>query len=257
MTFKVLSYNIRLGGEERLALIQSVIRRQQPDVVALVEANDRVNAETLARDLRMEIAFGEANSPHHIAWLSHLPIMRMQNHRLPALSRTLLEIEVFPGGEPFHLFATHLAPLWEAPGNLRQAEAEAVLAVLASRAPTRHVLVGDFNALHPDDGVGCPPSREATELLPARTAPRHVIDLFCNAGYVDCCRAMHPRKTGYTYSSDSPWSRIGFILASPLLATCLCGCDVVTSEEAQRASDHLPIWAEFSSLASFDGSPST
>jgi len=52
MTFKVLSYNIRKGGEERLALIQTVIRRQQPDVVALIEANDRVNAKTLARNTK-------------------------------------------------------------------------------------------------------------------------------------------------------------------------------------------------------------
>src|SRR5207253_2945784 len=122
MAFKVLHYNIREGGGGRLPAIASIIRRHSsvaaPDAVALLEANDRANAELLARDLDMHIAFGEANSPFHIAWLSRLPVLRRHNHRLPILAKTLLEIELpwegtqgSEGPEPpaLPLFATHLA----------------------------------------------------------------------------------------------------------------------------------------------------
>src|SRR5438876_10318196 len=122
MTFKVLTYNICEGGAGRLPAIASVIRPHPgaaaPDAVALLEANDRAGAEVLARNLDMHIAFGEANSPFHIAWLSRRPVLRWHNHRLPALAKTLLEIEVgWDGtegsegaeGAALHLFATHLA----------------------------------------------------------------------------------------------------------------------------------------------------
>src|SRR5207248_448804 len=98
MTYKVLTYNIREGGTGRLPAIASVIRRHPsaatPDAVALLEANDRANAELLARNLDMRIAFGEANSPFHIAWLTRRPVLRRRNHRLPTLAKTLLEIEL-------------------------------------------------------------------------------------------------------------------------------------------------------------------
>ncbi|HKC75480.1 MAG TPA: endonuclease/exonuclease/phosphatase family protein [Chloroflexota bacterium] len=112
MTLKVLSYNIREGGDDRLHGIAAIIRKQQPDAVALLEATSRAHALTLARDLRMQLAFGEANNGIHVAWLSRLPIQRTENHRLAALAKTLLEIEVVWQDAPLRLFATHLASRW-------------------------------------------------------------------------------------------------------------------------------------------------
>src|SRR5438094_571279 len=93
---KVLSYNIREGGDRRLPDIARIIRVQQTHAVALLEANSRVNAEIVADELEMHLAFGEANSDskYHIAWLSRFPIRRLENHRLPVLTKTLLEIEL-------------------------------------------------------------------------------------------------------------------------------------------------------------------
>lgn len=112
MALKILSYNIQEGGTGRLPAITSVIRRQQPDAVALLEVDEPPTA--LARDLDMRIAFGEGNSAYHVAWLSRLPIRRSENHRLAALSKTLLEIEVDWEGVPLRLFATHLGSRWDA-----------------------------------------------------------------------------------------------------------------------------------------------
>src|SRR5437870_2903366 len=108
MALRLLSYNILMGGEDRLQHIVHVIEQQQPDAVALLEANERTNAETLARQLKMNLVFGTANNEFHVAWLSRLPIVRTENHRLAQLAKTLLEIEVQWEGIHITLFATHL-----------------------------------------------------------------------------------------------------------------------------------------------------
>ncbi len=86
MALRVLSYNILVGGENRLPLIANVIQKQQPDVVALLEANSHVNAELLAQQLQMNLTFGEATSEFHVAWLSKLPVISAKNHCLPIFS---------------------------------------------------------------------------------------------------------------------------------------------------------------------------
>lgn len=110
MALRILSYNILAGGEDRLPLIANVIQKQKPDVVALLEARSRSNAEALAKHLGMSLTLGEATNINkdHVAWLSRLPIMRTENHRLPALAKTLVEIEMLWDGTPIALFATHL-----------------------------------------------------------------------------------------------------------------------------------------------------
>jgi exodeoxyribonuclease-3 len=243
MTLKVLSYNIREGGDNRLSTIASIIRQQQPDAVALLEATSRANALTLARDLRMQLAFGEANNGIHIAWLSRLPIQRTENHRLAALAKTLLEIEVAWEGAALHLFATHLASRWD--GRRPVDEVPAILDVLRPLVGRPHLLVGDLNALRPGDPVGIPPRGEAKrgDALPG--APRRAIGLILDAGYVDCYRRLHPQAPGYTYPSDAPWLRLDYIFAAPRMAARLYACDIVMGENAERASDHFPVWAEF------------
>ena len=66
MTFKVLSYNIQFGGQDRLAAIGRVIRAQQPDAVALVEASSQDNAETLAGRLDMQLAYEQSPDPKEL-----------------------------------------------------------------------------------------------------------------------------------------------------------------------------------------------
>src|SRR5689334_10800013 len=202
---KVLSYNILMGGEDRLPLIAEVLREARPDAVALLEANSRANAETLAGELGMALAFGEANSAFHVAWLSRLPIHRAANHRRPVLAKTLLEIEV--GGEepPLRLFATHLASRHD--GSSPVDEIAAILDVLRPLGDTPHLLVGDFNALRPGDPVGAPPPGTAKRGDALDGAERPAIGQLEDAGYMDCYRALHPDAPGYTYPADQPWLR--------------------------------------------------
>jgi exodeoxyribonuclease-3 len=113
MPLRLLSYNIWNGGNERLPLIREIIRAQQPEAVALIEVTDWAVTEQLARDLGMSLVAGESNTAHHLAWLSRLPIQRVENHRLPLLAKTLLEIDVRAGDQRISLFASHLGLRWD------------------------------------------------------------------------------------------------------------------------------------------------
>ena len=242
MAFRVLSYNIREGGGDRLAAIADTVRQQQPDAVALLEA-DEANALILAQALRMRLVFGEGNSSYHVAWLSRLPLRRTENHRRAALAKTVLEIEVVWQDAPLHLFATHLGSRWDTPQPV--AETPVILDLLRPRAGQPHLLLGDFNALRPGDPVGAPPPgvEKRGEARPG--AERRALRPLVDAGYVDCYRALHPEEAGYTYPSGAPWLRLDYIFASPRMAAWLHGCEVVTGGHAPRASDHLPVRAEF------------
>jgi endonuclease/exonuclease/phosphatase family metal-dependent hydrolase len=202
-----------------------VLREQDADVVALQEANDRAAVEGLAAALGMGLAYGEGNSAFAVAWLSRLPVERAQNHRLPVLEKTLLEIEV----AGLRLFTTHLsAGRTKAHEPRRIAETEAILDV----ARVADVLVGDFNAVHPDDDVGEAPPQEQLEHV-----SRRPVELVLDAGFTDCYRSLHD-DAGWTYLSWQPWARIDFVFARDRRSR---RCDVVESD----ASDHFAVVAEF------------
>src|SRR5438552_3821553 len=211
MALRILSYNILAGGEDRLPLIANVIQKQQPDVVALLEARSRPNAEALAKQLGMSLTLGESTNINkdHVAWLSRLPIMRAENHRLPALAKTLVEIEILWDGIPVALFATHL----KAGQNLerehyRVAEMQAILGLLHLCRNQFHGLVGDLNTVHPTDHPNVTAYiavlKAKGEKAPNPQFPREVIPLLLKAKYVDCYRILHPTTPGYTFKLPSP-----------------------------------------------------
>ena len=241
MAFTILSYNIQEGGENRLPLIAGVIRDLNPDAVALLEANSRTNAEALASGLGMHLAYGEANSAFAVAWLSRLPIRRVENHRLPVLAKTLLDVDVVWEDRPLRLFAAHLGSRHDLPQP--EEEGPVILDLLRLVAGQPHLLVGDFNALRPGDPVGKPPKGVEKRGDARPGAPRRAIGRIVESGYVDCFRELHD-VPGYTYPADAPWLRLDYIFASPNLAARLTACDI-GGDEAKQASDHLPLWAIF------------
>jgi exodeoxyribonuclease-3 len=224
---RLLTWNIWNGGEGRLDAIERLLREQDADVVALQEANDRAAVETLGERLGMDVVYGEANSEFAVAWLSRLPIKRAQNFKLPQLAKTLLEIEV-PG---YRLYTTHLIH-----GRTKQAADRRVEEVrsIAARLETPCLLVGDFNAVHPEDEVGTPPPREQA---PADHVARRPIQLLLELGLFDCYRALHDDR-GWTYESSHPWFRPDYVFATGFQARV---CNVIRT----NASDHFALVAEF------------
>ena len=252
LALRILSYNILAGGQDRLPLIGSVIQKQQPDVVALLEARSRSNAEALAGQLGMSLTFGEANNIYqdHVAWLSHLQVIRAHNHHLPVFAKTLLEIEILWEGASLRLFATHMRYGGDQEREQhRVREMQAILGLLDQVRNQPHILVGDLNTLHPADQPDIPAYlsilRQRGEHTLDPQFPREVIPLLLEAGYIDCYRALHPMTAGYTTDTAHPALRIDYIFANSLLARRLYDCNIVTGAEAEMASDHFPVWAEF------------
>jgi endonuclease/exonuclease/phosphatase family metal-dependent hydrolase len=223
---RVLTWNIWNGGLGRLDAIERVLREQDADLVALQEATDRAAVAALGARLGMEVVYGEANSEFAVAWLSRLTVAGAQNHRLPQLEKTLLEIEV----EDRRLFATHLsAGRTRADEPRRVAEVEAIL----QHVGEGDVLVGDFNAVHPDDEVGAPPPEQQE---PANYVSRRPIEFVLEAGFTDCFRALNPDQRGWTYLAWHPWARLDYVFARQRAPAC-------TVVETQ-ASDHFAVVAE-------------
>lgn len=241
MDMRVLSYNIWVGGGDRLPVIARVLDACRPDVAALLEVDDPATATGLARDLAMEAIFGEGNGAYHVAWLSRLPVLACRNHRLSMLAKTLLEITVAWDGAPLSLFATHLASRHD-----RCTPAQELGAIVEELEPLRgrhqpHMIVGDFNALTPGEPVGQPPPGAILRGEAVPDAPRTAIPILQAAGYVDCFRAAHPTEAGFTYKATAPWLRIDYHFATPDLMPSLIDCRFVVGGDTETASDHLPL----------------
>ena len=244
MDLTVLSYNIWAGGEGRLDRLAHVITSERPHVAALIEVTPE-SAHKLGEALGASVVVGEGNADYHVAWLSRLPVRRWENHRLPELAKTLLEVEVVSRGEPIRLFAAHLASSHEEHAYPRAGELHAILDVLGKAAGDPHLLVGDLNALQPDDTVGTPLPGVVPRGDAASGALRLVLRPLAELGYTDCYRACHPGEPGFTYPADCPWLRLDYVFAAPLMAARLTSCQVVADDIAAHASDHLAVVARF------------
>ena len=247
MPLRALTYNILVGGEERLPFIRDIIGGQNADVVAIQEANSRENVEALARDLNMRLVFGEANSEYHVALLTRLPVTRSVNHRAPELEKTALEVETVWNGEPLTIITTHLKANVSQEAQ-RATEVNALLRLTGPAGDGLRLLMGDFNALSPVDhfASGLQFSEEDEAFAErAYAAPRLVIPPELEAGYVDVFRQVRPSEPGYTTRTPTPVVRIDYIFASPTLARRATSVDRVDSPLVILASDHMPVRAEF------------
>jgi exodeoxyribonuclease-3 len=252
---RLLSYNILDGGTDRFDALATVIGSPQPDVVALVEAEDAGVVERLANHLGMDFIHAPGNS-HASALLSRLPILHTVNHALlqPKLEKSLLEATVrSPDGKELPVGVLHLhARAYEADEAQRERELAVVLDVFsphrASRIP--HVLCGDFNANAPyqriDPAKLKPKSRAAWDAQGGQI-PRRVVQRLLDAGYVDTLRAFDSAvaETETTFTTKHPGQRVDYIFAFGIAPTQIRGAGVVTQEPAAVASDHRPVFADF------------
>jgi exodeoxyribonuclease III len=256
---RIITYNIFYGGQERIPLIAQILRDQNPDLVALQEANERCLVEQLAAALNMHLIFGESDNSFRVAWLSRLPVSGVRNHQLPflfqgpltefTLPKTLLSLQVQWNGSPLHLYTTHLQARY--PDEYEECRLREVEAILLEIQPIQEeplLLVGDLNAFAPDDPIGSLPlnSVESAHRRFIEQGKRLAIARLQEAGLVDCYRVLHPRQAGYTSDAKrEPSMRIDYCFASPRLAQSLHSCEVISNELTAEASDHLPVQVEF------------
>lgn len=114
------------------------------------------------------------------------------------------------------------------------------------------VLCGDYNVIPTDADVYDPRAMAGDAL--GRPESKDRFYRLLNLGLTDSFRVFDPRPGQFSYwdyqrgayDKDHGW-RIDFILASPQAADRLTAAGIDRSPRArEKASDHTPVWAEFS-----------
>jgi len=217
-----MSYNVHGQRDDRRALA-TVVREARPDVVIVQEAPRRFRwrhkCAALADAFGLVVAAGGLPSLGNLLLTSlRVRVHRSWCRRYPLTPGRHLRGAAFAecgvGGARFVVAGSHLStdPA-ERPGQavlLKQAVSESALPV---------VLGADLN--------------ETSEGSAWRAVAAGLTDVAVAAGQSDC----------FTYSCARPRKRIDALFADPRIA--VLSYDVIATAAARRASDHLPLLAEF------------
>jgi exodeoxyribonuclease-3 len=238
---RLVSYNIRFGGGQRVAFIGAVLASLDPDVALLQEATDPNAVDRIARAAGLDHVYRRPG--WSVAAALREPARGHEWHR-PGRSRGFLEVE--PSGDGrLRVIALHLPAGLSGRGERARLRAvDTLLDWAGGRADDHTVLMGDLNAVARGDAP-----RVASMPLWIRLLLRFdggirtdVHDRLAGAGWVDAFRHLHPDEPGFTLPAVSPQVRLDYALVPaamvPRVEACAPAADVVN---AARASDHLPL----------------
>lgn len=277
MLVRLLTFNIHgwlaMNGQFNLDAVQEVIAETGADIVALNEVfhpqrgaysqlpDDIPALDYLAQRLDMHAVFGPClrwpatdTLPDHSygnALLSRWPIIASAAHHLTPVEgkeqRGLLEGRILlPDDRPFTVYVTHLDHTDEA-ARLVQLRAVRTWTVRDRNRP--HVVMGDFNAIHPWDYEHRPAALDALTAHPQGShmadgdkGPQ-VIAQMEKAGYTDAMRACgEPGQETFIPAEDA--LRIDYIWLGEPLASSVRSAQVWQEVAGQEASDHRPVLVE-------------
>lgn len=249
-TLRVLTYNLYLGGTDRLEAIQTVLAHVEADVIALTEADDPLVVATLAGRLGLQYIWAKGSGDRHIATLSRFPILEWQLYKTPPLTQAVLETKLALPSGALSIYNVHFLPTLLLPFELRRWQAVGkLLHLIQLHRPGPHLILGDLNAIAPGDRVlqqNNPPRMQRMMALQFKIIFRLAVPRLLKAGYVDCFRVLHPTEDGFTWMPGNRTTRYDYVLADRAMASKLQVCRVVDDIEAVcTASDHLPLLAEF------------
>ena len=241
---RLLSYNIRHGGEGREDALASTIMASAADVVLLQEATRPDVIERLAH--RTGMAQWGTSHQQSLGFLAKARVDHVEWHK-PRVSRHAF-LELVPAGGAVRLFGVHLSAVHAAWTERRRGlEVRALLRTVERHAHGFHVLAGDFNTLAPGELLDL-------QRLPFRLRPfvwlsgGHVrwrtVQQVLDAGYRDGFRDVQPGETGFTFPTWHPHLRLDYVFVPGAFADRLRWCEVLTAGAAGRASDHFPLLAE-------------
>ncbi|HET7726720.1 MAG TPA: endonuclease/exonuclease/phosphatase family protein [Candidatus Limnocylindrales bacterium] len=240
MTLRLLSYNIRFGGGERIPLIARVVSALEPDVVVLQEATNPHAVDRLASEAGFRHVLRRPG--WSVAWLGR-DAPRFHTWHRPIRSRGYLEVE--PARSDLRIVGLHLPAGLSARGErARLRHVEAMLATLGGQADARTVLVGDLNAVSRGDAPRVARMPLWLRLLlhfdgGIRT---DVLDRLGAAGWIDAYRRLHPDQPGFTLPPRAPQIRLDYLLVPEPLIGAVASCGpVADAPHVTRASDHLPL----------------
>jgi exodeoxyribonuclease-3 len=245
VSFRLLTYNIWLGGQGRSDRLARVIDAVRPDLVLLQEAT---RPEVVA-EVAEKTAMGEwrAYQRQSLGYISRLPVAEASWHK-PRFSHHAF-VEIVPAAHNLRVFGVHLSAVHSAWTERRRLfELRALLEAVRRHEPGFHVLAGDFNTLAP--GATLDTGRLPLRLRPLLwvTAGRvrwRTVATVLEAGYVDAYRTKHPEEPGYTMPSWDPHVRLDYAFVPTGFADRIVDCGVVQHADTAAASDHLPVYVDF------------
>ncbi|HEY7188093.1 MAG TPA: endonuclease/exonuclease/phosphatase family protein [Vicinamibacterales bacterium] len=241
---RLLTYNIRVGGVNRVAPLARVISACGPDIVLFQEAT---RPDVIAQ-LAAQTGMGEwrAYRRQSLAFMSRVPVANARWIK-PRLSHHAF-IEVVPAGERIRLYGLHLSAVHAAwTERRRRYELKALLRSVARHQHGFHALAGDFNTLAPGAVLD-------VRRLPLRLRPFvwmsggrikwRTIQTVLDADYVDAFRLKHPDEPGLTMPAAAPHVRLDYVFVPAAFKDRIVSCDIVRQPDTSIASDHLPVLAE-------------
>jgi endonuclease/exonuclease/phosphatase family metal-dependent hydrolase len=244
VTIRLLSYNIQRGGAGREEALLSVIAPCRPDIVVFQEATRPAVVEHLAKQCGMTVC---ASLPKlSLGFMSRIPIAHYEWHR-PRVSRhAFLEIAI--RDVEFRIFGVHLSAVFAAWTESRRVfELRAMLNSIKRHQHGFHALAGDFNTVTPGellDFAALPQKVRATVWLSGGTIRWRTTQIVKDAGYADAFRVLHPADPGLTLPAPKPQVRLDYLFVPSPQMERVVSCDVVRSDAAATASDHLPLLSE-------------
>jgi len=244
VNIRLLSYNIQRGGAGREDALLSVIRSCEADIVVFQEATRPAVIEELAKRSGMAIC---ASLPRlSLGFMSRIPIAHYEWHR-PRVSRHAF-LEIVPAGMAFRVFGVHLSAVFAAWTERRRVfELRAMLNSIERHQHGFHVLAGDFNTVTPGellDFTALPQKVRATVWLSGGTIRWRTTQVVKDAGYADVFRVLHPADPGLTLPAAKPQVRLDYLFVPTPHMERVVRCEVVRSDAAATASDHLPLLSE-------------
>ncbi|MFZ0547021.1 MAG: endonuclease/exonuclease/phosphatase family protein [Candidatus Promineifilaceae bacterium] len=246
---RIIAYNLWFGGRDRQDAIHDVLAHCNADFIGLTEADDPQVIAALAQKLNMTHVWARGSGDRHIAALSRFPIRDWHIYNKPPLTQAVLEVtlDIDP---PLTIYVVHLLPYLLLPFEVRRWQAVGkLLQIIKEKGIGRHILLGDFNCIAPNDRVLQDKNPEKMRRL-MRWQFGHIFRFamprLLKAGYTDCFRHLHPNDDGFTWWTINPTTRYDYILATADLLPALQSCRVIDDHPAvPEASDHFPLSAEF------------
>jgi endonuclease/exonuclease/phosphatase family metal-dependent hydrolase len=242
---KLLSYNIRFGGRGRERELAQVIRSVAPDLVIFQEAIDTRVISRLASETNLP--FWSARPEHSIGYIIRLEITHHEWHYPAGAKHSFLEIVLH--GSQARIFGLHLSSTFSKWSERRRVrEITALLRSIERHQEGFHILVGDFNTLAPGEILDVrrmPAWIRGLVWLSGRDIQRATIQLMRDSGYVDGYRTLHADEKGYTFPVWDPHLRLDYVFVPQQFAGQLIHCEVITEAAKTKASDHLPLLAQF------------
>jgi len=240
---KIVSFNIFDGGQARLPKILAIINKENPDYLAIQEANGFEAATIL--DYK-NYALSLAPSGYHVATFSRIAFSSVQTYTGQFKNAALQTICDLPFGKTV-ICNTHLSPWTE-----DERQKELAIIIKSQEKYDYKIILGDLNSLSPHDSF---PEKEVNnfnayqrkKFMKNGKLCFDTINMLLNNGYVDVAqeKGFADIKTVHKSTQEkyahSTMLRLDYIFISRSLLKFLKSARVIINSKTKKVSDHYPV----------------